>query len=123
MTALDRQLSNVQARYPEARFETTTDGQRLLVVPDVSVPAGWNVEGVTISVLVPSGFPQVNPDCFYVDAPLLLATGADPANSSVQTVFGGNYRWFSWHVSGWDPSTGTLDRYLRFCEARLKQAR
>ncbi|HZN72704.1 MAG TPA: E2/UBC family protein [Micromonosporaceae bacterium] len=123
MDPLTRQLADVQKRYPGARFVTASDGQRLLLVPGVSLASGWNCQEATISILVPAGYPHVNPDCFYTDAGLRLASSAEPSNSCLQAVFGGHYRWFSWHVSGWDPATGTLDRYIRFCEARLREAR
>ena len=120
---LARQLLTVQSRFGAARLETTSDGQRVLVVPDVPLPVGWNKESVTIRLLVPVGFPHVKPDCFYADADLRLRNGSEPANGNVQAVFGAQYRWFSWHLTGWDPTTGTLDQYVRFCQARLKETR
>ena len=123
MDLLTKQLFDVHERCPQARFELAPDGQRLLVVPGVSVGSAWNRRDVTLLVVVPSGYPHVNLDCFYTDAELLLASGADPANSSLQSVFGRQLRWFSWHLSAWDPTTVTLDRYLRFCEARLREGR
>jgi hypothetical protein len=92
----------------------------MFVASAVSLRAGWNQSETTVRVLIPVGYPHVNPDCFYADASLRLASGAMPINSAVQAVFGGDYLWFSWHVTGWDPATGTLDAYLHFCEARLR---
>jgi hypothetical protein len=123
MDVLARHRADVQHRYPAARFDPSQDGQRLLVVPGVVVGPGWNQQEATIRVLIPAGYPHVNPDCFYTEAALRLASGAEPGNSSLQAVFGEQYRWFSWHLAAWDPNTGTLDRYIRFCEARLKEAR
>lgn len=123
MDPLSRQLADVHRRCPQAQFELAPDGQRLLVVPGVSVGPAWNRPEATLLVVVPSGYPHVNMDCFYTDAVLCLASGADPANSSLQSVFGSQLRWFSWHMSAWDPTTVTLDRYLRFCEVRLREGR
>lgn len=123
MEILGRQLAQLQRRYPDARFDTPSDGQRLLVVPGVPTNAGWSVPSVTIRVVIPAGYPHVTLDCFYTDATLRLASGAEPGNSSLQAVFGGQYRWFSWHVPTWIPNKATLDRYIRVCEARLRDAR
>lgn len=95
----------------------------MLMVPGVCVGTGWNALSTTVRVLVPVGFPHVKPDCFYVEPTLRLATGAEPVSSNIQSIFGGQYRWFSWHISTWDPMRGSLDQYLHVCESRLKQAR
>jgi Prokaryotic E2 family E len=123
MDLLSRQLAELQRRYSDARFETASDGQRLLVVPGVPTNALWSMPTITIRVVIPAGYPHVTLDCFYTDATLRLASGAEPGNSSPQAVFGGQYRWFSWHVPSWDPNTATLDRYIRVCEARFREAR
>lgn len=123
MDVLAEQLAEVQRRYPDARIEAASGGSRLLIVPGVPVGAGWNARSTTVRVLVPVGFPHVKPDCFYADATLRLATGAEPQSSNLQSVFGGQYRWFSWHISTWDPTRGSLDQYLHVCEGRLKEAR
>jgi len=123
MDLLTKQLAEVQRRHPKARFETTPEGHRVLVVPEIPLCAGWSHKDASIRIVVPAGYPHVNPDCFYTDADLRRATGMDPANSSLQPVFGAQYRWFSWHLAGWDPTKGTLDWYVRFCERRLKEAR
>jgi E2/UBC family protein E len=117
------QLADIQARHPEARLETPADGQQVLVVPEVTLPEGWTVLSVTLRVLVPAGYPHVNPDCFYTDETLRLASGVEPANSSIQPIFGGQYRWFSWHLSSWDPGSDGLEQYVRFCERRLRECR
>jgi Prokaryotic E2 family E len=123
MDLLTNQLAAVADRYPGARVEDWPDGQRVLVVPGVPLGDGWSLESVDLRVLVPVGFPHVPPDCFYADANLSLASGCEPANSQVQPIFDGSYRWFSWHLGNWNPASATLDQYLRFCERRLRERR
>ena len=118
-----RQLAELQERYREARLDSSPDGQRVLVVPDVPTGPGWSRSTVTVRVIVPAGYPHVDLDCFYIDGDVRLGSGTEPSNSSLQLVFDLQLRWFSWHVGGWDPNTGSLDRYIRFCEARLRDAR
>jgi len=123
MDPVDIQLGEVRERFSGAAFTTSPDGARVLVVPGVSLPQGWNMGSVALRVAVPIGFPHVKPDCFYADANLRLADGGEPASSRVQAALGGSYRWFSWHLSAWDPVRGSLGQYIHFCERRLKEVR
>jgi Prokaryotic E2 family E len=123
MDLLTQQLADIQRRYPLARLEAAPGGARVLVVPDVPVCPGWNQASTTVRVLVAVGYPHVKPDCFYVDTSLRLAASGEPAASNIQTAFGGHYRWFSWHVTSWDPTRGSLDQFLHVCESRLREAR
>ena len=119
----EAQVLDVQRRFPAAHMESAPDGQRVLVVPGVRLAAGWNMSTVTIKVMVPVGYPQVKPDSFCADAGLRLQSGLDPTNSALQPIFGGQHRWFSWHLLSWEPTTGSLDQYVRFCERRLRDPR
>jgi hypothetical protein len=123
MDPLGDQLEALQQRYPAASLEAMPDGARVLVVPGVGLGEGWSATETTLRILVPVGFPQVNPDCFYVDSTLTLASGMEPQNSQLQPVFGGTYRWFSWHPSSWDAASCNLGTYVRFCERRLRECR
>ncbi|HEY5943622.1 MAG TPA: E2/UBC family protein [Solirubrobacterales bacterium] len=116
------EIAGVQERYPQATI--VQDGDlRALLVPGVRLPPGWNLAQTVLAVIVPVGFPHVGPDCFFADAELRLASGAEPANSAMQPLQGRQYRWFSWHPASWAPGSGALGRYLRFCEARLREVR
>jgi hypothetical protein len=122
MDLVTAQLAEVQRRHANASFESTPEGHRILIVPSVRLYPGWSRDEVSIRIVVPAGYPHVKPDCFYTEADLRLASGQEPTNSTQQPVLGGQYRWFSWHLAGWNPTQDTLDRYVRFCEARLKDA-
>jgi len=119
---IEAQVGAVRERYPQATLQEV-EGQRALVVPGVPVPGGWSIAEASIAILIPVGFPHVGPDCFFADAELRLASGAEPSNSAMQPLLGRQYRWFSWHPAGWEPQSGSLGSYLRFCEARLREAR
>jgi hypothetical protein len=116
------ELSAVRERYSQAQLREA-DGQRALLVTGVPLPSGWNLSETAIAFLIPVGFPHAAPDCFFADADLRLASGAEPANSAMQPLLGSQYRWFSWHPVGWRPESGSLASYLRFCEARLREVR
>jgi hypothetical protein len=123
MDAVDTQLREVQGLYPGAECVRGADGARFLVVPCIPLPPGWSSELANIRVAVPIGFPHVKPDCFYTDDHLKLASGGEPTASRVQVALGGSFRWFSWHLTSWDPVRGSLAQYVRFCERRLRDAR
>lgn len=120
---VEQQLSEVRKQYPNAEFDVIDGGIRLLVVPSTPLVAGWNREDTLVAFQVASGYPQVKLDCFYTDAGLTLANGSEPQNSSLQGVGSRRLRWFSWHLATWDPALASLDRYLRFCERRLREVR
>jgi len=122
LDALDAQIDQVRRLYPNARLEAS-DGNRVLVIPDFPLPAGWNRRAVTLRILVPGGFPHVKPDCFFTDGELRLASGAEPGSSTLQAVLGSQYRWFSWHLATWDAVSGSLVQYVRFCHQRLREVR
>jgi hypothetical protein len=122
MDLLARQVADVQERFPGARLVASPEGHRLLIVPGVPTGTGWNCRVADVLVLIPAGYPHVPPDSFYTEAGLRLASDAEPSSSFIQPVLGGLYRWFSWHLCRWDPNSGTLDRYVRFCESRLRDA-
>jgi hypothetical protein len=119
---LTQQLGELQQRYPGARLDAVPEG-RVLIVPNVPGGRAWSMPIVTLRIMVPVGYPHVGLDCFYTEPDLRLASGAEPASSSIQSVFGGQYRWFSWHATQWDPQSGTLDRFVRLCERRLWETR
>jgi hypothetical protein len=120
---VERQFADVRKRHKLARIVTGVDGQTVVRIPAVKLSPGWNQEFADITFIVPIGYPHVAPDCFYTESVLRLASGQEPANSNVQAVFDGQYRWFSWHVKSWSPKTDTLDAYARFCERRLRDVR
>jgi len=122
MDAINAQLEEVRRHHSMAHLEASS-GHRVLVVPDLRLPSGWCKETATVRVLVPAGYPHVKPDCFFTEATLRLATGAEPASSNLQAVLGGQYRWFSWHLAAWDPVNGSLAQYVRFCQQRLREVR
>lgn len=123
MDVLSNQLADLQRRHAGADLAAQAGGANLLIVPGVPLGGGWSLSSTTVTVLIPAGFPHVKPDCFYADAALRLATGAEPAASNLQSVFGRQYRWFSWHIATWDPMSGSLDQYMHVCESRLKEVR
>jgi len=99
------------------------DGTTIVVVPDVALPAGWRHPLTCVRWLLTPAYPAGQPDCFFADLDLRLASGGMPANTGVQTLDGESLLWFSWHLQAWRPGRDDLLTYLRFVETRLADVR
>lgn len=122
MTPFQRQLADLQSRYPATTAQASPGGT-LVIVPAVILPAGWSKPTSSIRYVVPPAYPHANPDCFFADADLRLATGAIPQNAEIQNPAGlGQVLWFSWHVNGaWRPNKDTLSSWMGSIMNRLSQ--
>ena len=97
----------------------------LVICKALEVPSHWKPTHVDLLVRVREGYPITPLDMFYVDPPLSTADGSTPARAGTGYRFlGRNWQRFSWHYDrAWDPNHDTLLSHLRFCMARLQQAR
>ena len=64
------------------RWETClgTDGLRYLLIHDYELPGGYSHQHVQLALQVPAGYPAEALDSFYLYPPVLLSSGALPAN-------------------------------------------
>ena len=76
---LDRELALLRTRYGPLKELDETG----LVIERFPLPSGWNLSTTRLLLLLPAGYPTTPPDNFYTDPDLRLATGAEPANTSV----------------------------------------
>ena len=116
----------LQQQFPGASAARLPSGAYLVTVPDFPVCAGWTLSRTTVWFIVPVGYPYANPDCFWVDKGLQLATGAMPQNSNITVVPETNITgiWFSWHLAHpWNPNTDTLLTWTAVISNRLRAAR
>ncbi len=111
--------------FPDATITDGADGTSLIAVPNVALPAGWSARTATVWFLVPMGYPAAQPDCFWSEPDLRLATGGLPSNSAPQAlpVIGTPALWFSWHLTAWRPSYDSVSTYTRFVLRRFDDAR
>jgi len=124
MTPLEREFEELRQRYLSATLRQV-DGQWLVSIGDVALPAGWNKQTTGIHFLVPAGYPHANPDCFYVDADVRLANGNPPQNSAFQRLADlGELLWFSYHLQRpWKPGRDRLSTWMATIIGRLADAR
>jgi len=125
-----REIAQVREKHPAARH-----GERgeWVHIRDYPLPAGrYNRERTQLLFLVPVGYPNTGPDCFFVDSDLRLADGSMPPgfnaggdSSSGPSPLPGSWGWFSWHPQGWRPGAeiekgDNLLTFLRGANACLR---
>lgn len=110
-------------RYPAATLLAQASPP-VIEVPGVMLGPGWCRAATRVWFVVPVGYPGAQPDCFWADADLRLATGGLPQNSGPQPIPGTTHQglWFSWHLASWRPATDDVCTYLRFILRRLSDA-
>ncbi|MFP5327657.1 MAG: E2/UBC family protein [Acidimicrobiia bacterium] len=111
--------------FPDATITDGADGTSIIAVPNLVLPAGWSMGATSVWFVVPIGYPAAQPDCFWSDPDLRLATGAMPSNAAPQALplLETPALWFSWHLAAWRPSYDSISTYARFVLRRFDDAR
>lgn len=125
MGPVDQQVDFLKRQYPNTELEHRADGSALVTISNFRVPPGWNKTSATVVFVTPAGYPQARPDCFWADEDLRLANGGMPANSGINTNYGGAAPklWFSYHPSSWNANLDNLFNYVKLIRRRLTEAR
>ena len=125
MATVEEQLAQLASRVPGARAEPLPSGTRLVTLPDVLLPEGWNKRSTTVRFLIQPTYPFAQPDCFWVDADLRLAGGGLPQNTGynpMPEVPAANWLWFSWHLlQAWNPNRDTLSSWYNVILERFRR--
>lgn len=125
MSILARHFEDFIKKYPNSTLEPQAGGTAVVSLPGVPLPAGWNRAEVGVKFVVPGGYPQAAPDCFWTEPALALAHGGAPQNTGQASTPGipAEWLWFSWHPSTWQPNSDNLLTYLNVIRRRLGEAR
>ncbi len=120
---VDQQFVDLQRSYAHAQAHPNPDGTVSVQIPNIELPDGWSKRHVSARFVVPVGYPMAPPDCFWVDGDLRLLGGVQPKASGFTPMphCSEALLWFSWHVNGWNPTSGTLKTYARVIEERLRR--
>lgn len=118
----DEQFQALAEAHPGSSYTVRPDGSRRISVVNCDLPPGWNMSATTIYFVVAASYPMAQPDCFWADPKLRLASGAMPQNTSVNNNHGGpeDLLWFSWHVAKWDANRDSLLTYLKVILRRFQ---
>jgi hypothetical protein len=121
MSPVEQQFQILKHYQPEAVIHTLGDGSHIITIPSIQLPLGWNKTHTRVIFIAPVGYPLARPDCFWTDADLRLANGAVPQNTSTNPIpnFPGQFWWFSWHLTSWNPNNDNLLTYLNVIKRRL----
>jgi len=107
------------------RFDSVPqpDGWTFLVVHDYPLPPGLAPAAVDLLVKLPPAFPDAAPDMFWLSPHIRTPSGVEPQGTSVETVLGGAWQRFSWHLKpgAWRPGMSTLRDYMRCVRTRLEK--
>lgn len=120
---IERHLEALQKEHPDATLSSNPDGTCTVRVPRLPLCGGWNRDSVEVAFIVPTGYPLANPDCFWAEPGLALASGGPPKNTGMAQVPGSppGWLWFSWHPAMWDPNGSDFATYVRLIRRRLAE--
>ena len=125
MGPTDLDIERLREREPALEQQQLPDGSRLISIPNVALPPGWNRAMASVHVVVPQGYPFAQPDCFWTDPDLRLSSGALPQNSALTTPIphmpSKAALWFSWHLQTWNATRDDLRTWLSVIRQRLGQ--
>lgn len=119
----DVELQSIEARYGGVAVLPQPDGSVQVVLESVCLPPGWSRASSRIAFVLPVGYPAAQPDCFFAEDSLRLASGALPQNAGMQQLGNATWLWFSWHLTSWTPGRDNAVTFAHFIESRLANAR
>ncbi len=99
---LQKEVADLKTAFGDLATTMATNGQQLLRIEQVSLPAGCNPSSTPVLLVLQSGRPQI-----YVKPGIVLPSGATPRSASVVTIEGESWLQFSFSFP-WDESINTL---------------
>ena len=115
-------LAYLQSRWPNHAI--TQDGSSVLVVlPQFKLPEGFSPQAVDLLLVLPFGFPETQPDMFWVD-PRVLLHGQPPQATELQQPFlDRSWQRFSRHLGpgAWKPGVDNLQSWLSMITTLLRR--
>ena len=105
-------------------WSSQVEGSFLIVIIEgFPTPAGLIPDAVDLLIRLPAGFPDANPDMFWVAPDIARADGsAPPATGHQQTIVGRTWQRWSRHIAGaWRPGQDNLATYLAYIRRSLAE--
>lgn len=122
---IEKHFERLQARFPGANVMELPSGAVLVTIPDLEVPPGWSIGTATVRFIAPVGYPNAQPDCFWISPTPQLNGNAVPKNARPQQIpeTSDSWFWFSWHLQPgqWKANRDDLLTYLRVIISRLEK--
>lgn len=107
--------------YSRAEIHSQADGWSFLVISDYNLPEGFEPKEVDLLIKLPPGFPDAQPDMFWVFPTVKTVSGTLPRATSNENLLGKSWQRFSWHLrpGAWQPGVSTLRDFMRCIAARF----
>lgn len=104
-----------------ATIHPQAGGWSFLVISGYGLPAGFQPGTVDLLVKLPPGFPDAQPDMFWVYPAVKTPSGSLPRSTSMEPLLGRQWQRFSWHLAAgaWQPGVSTLRDFMRCISARF----
>lgn len=119
-------LSLIQRRWPLVSVTPVGDGSHVVTVPEVQLVDGWNRDRLTITFIVPVGFPMAVPADFWTPPDLGYLSRDGRAwlhpqwTQPAQLPFSGTPALYHYlRLRLWSPLNDTLLTFLNVCRQRL----
>jgi hypothetical protein len=102
-------------------IHTQPGGWSFLVISGYTLPEGFQPEAVDLLIKLPPGFPDAQPDMFWVNPAVKTAQGSLPRATCMESLLGKEWQRFSWHLAAgaWKPGASTLADFMRCISGRF----
>jgi hypothetical protein len=122
---VEEQLRRLREAFPQTEVAERPDGSILVNVRDLPLCPGWNKERITVSVLLPPGYPTAKPNGFEADHDIALASGQKPSSGyGEHPIDGRMYAHFCWQPQPpWENDANELWKRVKFALLRFSEVR
>jgi hypothetical protein len=105
----------------QATIHPQQGGWSFLVIAAYVLPEGFEPRAVDLLIKLPPGFPDAQPDMFWVYPTVKTARGVLPRSTCMEHLLGKEWQRFSWHLTAgaWRPGVSTLRDFMRAVSARF----
>jgi len=116
-----RQLPDAGIDPSHATIHPQQGGWSFLVISHYPLPAGFRPATVDLLIKLPPGFPDGQPDMFWVYPTVKTANGSLPRATCIESLLDKQWQRFSWHLAAgaWQPGVSTLRDFMRCISGRL----
>ena len=121
---LERDTEYLTERAIEHRIAPES-GMTCVVLPQWQLPKGFDREVSDLLIRLAPGYPDIHPDMWWFDPPVLLADGQSlPNTSAVETYLGRQWQRWSRHFSNgqWESGVDCLETYLALIRQTLERS-
>ena len=108
----------------EWRTEVEEVGSAIwVVVQDYVLPAAYTPREVNLLVVLPTAYPNANPDMFWTSPDVMLSTGGWPLRADCQETKNGRgwQRWSRHFAGSWRPGVDGLRTYFAAIRRELER--